>query len=206
MEEKIKTTNIKEMLEDKKKQLISNSTDKEQAKLLISELLQLHAQDCIEPCEIIVPTSSVLEEVSLDASNYKLCKTGILFHAKSGMTIFVEPRCVSLYTMLQEALDFKRHENDKEEQQDEETHKMKSMFFDAVTNAMTLPIGCSINTGILFDTVIKFLDSFTTYTKEMLDNQPLHEETTEDLIANYKAEQHAEALDNVSEILKQGEE
>lgn len=205
MEKKIKTTNIKELLEDKKKQLISNSTDKEQAKLLISELLQLHAQDCIEPCELIVPSASVIDEVQLDAVYYKICKTGILFHAKSGMSIWVEPRCVSLYTMLTEALEFKLRERKGEKDVDEETQKLRSMYFDSVTNAMLLPIGCSINAGILFETVKSFLESFRVHTEEML-NQPLHEETAEDVKDNLYAQQQAEGLDYASEILKNGKE
>lgn len=176
------------------------------AESLIEDVLSLKSQLDIEPTELHVPVSDVIEEIDLGAVCFKVCKTGIMFHAKSGYTSWVEARCVSLYTALSEMLaEHKRLSNLTDEQMtadDEQQAENIRLYRDAWIHMLEMPIASSISPMILFPVVTEFLRAFGEETKNMLE-QPLHEETAEDLQANAEAEQKEAMLDAMAAQIKE---
>ena len=65
-----------------------------------------------------------------------------------------------------------------------------------------MPSATSVSTKLLFDTATAFLNSFREETDGML-NQPLHEESVQDLIDNANAQQAEELLDGLAEQMKE---
>lgn len=206
MEENKKPKSLQEKLEEKKKQLVAISKDAHFAKSLIEDLLSLQSQKCIEPTELHVPVSDVIDTLDFDPVSFKVCKTGILFHAKSGYTAWVEPRCRALFGELFELLKAKKEllEKSPEEikEMDADEVDMREQYFSAWVHTLQMPVAASISPMILFKTAGAFLEVFREESERML-NQPLKEETAEDLIANDDAQKQAEVLDAMAANFKE---
>ena len=91
--------------------------------------------------------------------------------------------------------DEERNEKDKEELE------MREQLFSAWVHVLEMPVASSISPKILFDTAAAFLKSFREETERML-NQPLHEETVQDLLENSNSQQTEELLDSLAEQMK----
>ena len=206
MKENKKPKSLQEKLEEKKKQLVAISKDAHFAKSLIEDLLSLQSQKCIEPTELHVPVSDVIDTLDFDAVSFKVCKTGLLFHAKSGYTVWIEPRCRALFGELFEILKAKKEllEKSPEEikEMDEEEVDMREQYFSAWVHTLQMPVAASISPVILFKTAAAFLATFNEESERML-NQPLKEETVEDLIANDDAQKQEAVLDAMAEQLNE---
>ena len=201
-----KTTSIQNKLLEKTKQLTAISKDPHFAESLIEEILSIKAQMCVEATELYVREKDVIEVLDFDSVCFKVCTTGILFHAKSGYTTWIEPRCRSLFGEIVEMLKSKKEilALSKEERKnfDAEELNMREQFFNAWVHTMEMPVAASISPKILFDTASAFLKSFREETDRML-NQPLNEENAQDLIDNANAQQAEEILDGLAEQMKE---
>lgn len=150
--------------------------------------------------------SDVIDTLDFDTVSFKVCKTGILFHAKSGYTSWIEPRCRALFGELFEMLKAKKEilEKSPEEikEMDAEELDMREQYLSAWIHTLQMPVAASISPLILFKTATAFISVFREETERMLE-QPLKEETVEDLIANDDAQKQAEVLDAMAEQIKE---
>ena len=200
-----KTTSIQNKLLEKTKQLTAISKDPHFAESLIEEILSLKAQMCIEATELYVREKDVIEVFDFDSVCFKICTTGILFHAKSGYTAWIEPRCRALFGELVDILKTKKEllslSDEERNEKDKEELEMREQLFSAWVHVLGMPVASSISPKILFDTAAAFLKSFREETERML-NQPLHEETVQDLLENSNSQQTEELLDSLAEQMK----
>ena len=190
---------------EKTKQLTAISKDPHFAESLIEEILSLKAQMCVEATELYVREKDVIEVFDFDSVCFKLCTTGILFHAKSGYTTWIEPRCRALFGELVDILKTKKEllslSDEERNEKDKEELEMREQLFSAWVHVLEMPVASSISPKILFDTAAAFLKSFREETERML-NQPLHEETVQDLLENSNSQQTEELLDSLAEQMK----
>ena len=204
--EQTKTTPLQKKLLEKTKQLVAISKDPHFAESLIEDILSIKAQMCVEATELYVREKDVVEVLDFDSVCFKICTTGILFHAKSGYTTWIEPRCRSLFGEIVEMLKSKKEilalSEEERKNFDAEELNMREQFFNAWVHTMEMPVAASISPKILFDTASAFLKSFREETDRML-NQPLNEENAQDLIDNANAQQAEEILDGLAEQMKE---
>ena len=204
--EQTKTTPLQKKLLEKTKQLVAISKDAHFAESLIEDILSLKAQMCIEATELYVREKDVVEVLDFDSVCFKICTTGILFHAKSGYTTWIEPRCRALFGEIVEMLKAKKEilalSEEERNSLDSEEIEMKEQFFNAWVHTLEMPVAASVSPKILFDTATAFLKSFREETDRMI-NQPLHEENVQDLIENSNAQQAEELLDGLAEQMKE---
>ena len=160
---------------------------------------------CVEATELYVREKDVIEVLDFDSVCFKVCTTGILFHAKSGYTTWIEPRCRALFGEIVEMLKDKKEilalSDEERKNPDSEEIDIKEQFFNAWVHILEMPVAASVSPKILFDTATAFLKSFREETNRML-NQPLHEENVQDLIDNANAQQAEELLDGLAEQMK----
>ena len=191
---------------EKTKQLVAISKDAHFAESLIEDILSLKAQMCIEATELYVREKDVIEVLDFDSVCFKICTTGILFHAKSGYTTWIEPRCRALFGEIVEMLKAKKEilalSEEERKNFDAEELDMREQFFNAWVHTLEMPVAASVSPKILFDTATAFLKSFREETDRML-NQQLHEENVQDLIENANAQQAEELLDGIAEQMKE---
>lgn len=190
---------------EKTKQLVAISKDPHFAESLIEDMLNLKAQMCVEATELYVREKDVIEVLDFDSVCFKVCTTGILFHAKSGYTTWIEPRCRALFGEIVEMLKDKKEilalSEEERKKSDSEEIDIKEQFFNAWVHILEMPVAASVSPKILFDTATAFLKSFREETDRML-KQPLHEENVQDLIDNANAQQAEELLDGLAEQMK----
>ena len=160
---------------------------------------------CVEATELYVREKDVIEVLDFDSVCFKICTTGILFHAKSGYTTWIEPRCRALFGEIVEVLKTKKESMALSEEErnnlDSEELEMREQVFNAWVHTLEMPVAASISPKILFETAAAFLKSFREETDRML-NQPLNEENVQDLVDNANAQQAEELLDGLAEQMK----
>ena len=160
---------------------------------------------CVEATELYVREKDVIEVLDFDSVCFKICTTGILFHAKSGYTTWIEPRCRALFGEIVEVLKTKKESMALSEEErknlDSEELDMREQLFNAWVHTLEMPVAAAISPKILFDAAAAFLKTFREETDRML-NQPLHEENVQDLIDNANAQQTEELLDGLAEQMK----
>ena len=200
------TTPLQKKLLEKTKQLVAISKDAHFAESLIEDILSLKAQMCIEATELYVREKDVIEVLDFDSVCFKVCTTGILFHAKSGYTTWIEPRCRALFGEIVEMLKAKKENLALSEEErknfDAEELDMREQFFNAWVHTLEMPVAASVSPKILFETATAFLKSFREETDRML-KQPLHEENVQDLIDNSNVQQAEVLLDGIAEQMKE---
>lgn len=201
--------NLKKKLQEKTKQLVGISKDAHFAETLIEEILTLKAQLDVEATEFCVRSKDVLEEYDLDSVKFTICNNGIVFHAKSGYTTFIEPRCKALFGELLEIIREKKRINslsdDEKSELDEEQIDAIEQTFAAWVHILEMPVASSISPIILFKVATEFLKVFNEETTRILET-PLAAETAERLqeVADRKAQE--EVLDAMAEHIKKAEE
>ena len=190
---------------EKTKQLVAISKDAHFAESLIEDILNLKAQMCVEATELYVREKDVIEVLDFDSVCFKVCTTGILFHAKSGYTTWIEPRCRALFGEIVEMLKAKKEilalSEEERKNFDAEELDMREQFFNAWVHTLEMPVAASVSPKILFETATAFLKSFREETDRML-KQPLHEENVQDLIDNSNVQQAEVLLDGIAEQMK----
>ena len=200
-----KTTPLQKKLLEKTKQLTAISKDPHFAESLIEDILSLKAQMCVEATELYVREKDVIEVLDFDSVCFKVCTTGILFHAKSGYTTWIEPRCRALFGEIVEMLKAKKENLALSEEErknfDAEELDMREQFFNAWVHTLEMPVAASVSPKILFETATAFLKSFREETDRM-PKQPLHEENVQDLIDNSNVQQAEVLLDGIAEQMK----
>lgn len=198
--------NLQKSLQEKIKQLKGLVKDTHFAESLIDEILSLKGQLDVEATELYVRSKDVIEVMDFDSVKFEICTTGVLFHAKSGYTAFIEPRCRALYGELMEVLTAKKRlstlTEEKLAKEDPEQIEAIEQTFSAWVHNLEMPVASSISPIILFKTVTAFLKVFGEETDRILKT-PLKDVTAEDLQDIADKELQEEALDAVAAQIKQ---
>lgn len=163
---------LKKQLEEVVAQIKTNSKDAKFADKLVDKLLSLKGQIDVEPTRIHIPEKDVVKEYDNDSLRFVRCRGCIIFQAKGGYSVIVQPRMTALFEHLSVLLDMK----DRYEELSDEEKKSYDMLYSATVYVLEAPMFAvgedEMFFGIASD-VIKRLNDFT----EKQLNKELQEET-----------------------------
>lgn len=163
---------LKNKIEEVVNQIKTNSKDAKFADSLIDKLLSLKGQLDVEPMRMYIPEKDVIKEYDNDSIRFVRCKSGILFQAKGGFSVFVSPRMSGLYQHLEVILDMK----DKYEELTEDQKKTYDFLYLATTQILQLGIFAACDDEFFFGIAEDIVKRFQTMTEKAL-NADLQEET-----------------------------
>lgn len=164
LKEKIDST-IKEILE---------STNKEDTKRLINELLSLKGQYDVVPLVYGVPADSIKKEYDFGAGKFINTKKGIIYHLKGGMAIMVSPRMTAVYRYLVTMLSLK----DRYDKLSKEEKEAYDNLFLGITTIFNLPVYAACDDTFMAN-VVKYIFEQIDDMYQRLTERPLNEETEE---------------------------
>ena len=160
---------------------------------------------CVEATELYVREKDVIEVLDFDSVCFKICTTGILFHAKSGYTTWIEPRCRALFGEIVEMLKAKKEilalSEEERKNFNAEELDMREQFFNAWVHTLEMPVAASVSPKILFETATAFLKSFREETDRMLKQQ-LPDAHVQDLRENSNVQHASVLLAGIAEQIK----
>lgn len=163
---------LKNKIEEVVNQIKTNSKDAKFADSLIDKLLSLKGQLDVEPMRFGIPEKDVIKEYDNDSIRFVRCKSGILFQAKGGFSVFVSPRMSGLYQHLEVILDMK----DKYDELTEDQKKTYDFLYLATTQILQLGIFATCDDEFFFGIAEDIVKRFQTITEKAL-NAELQEET-----------------------------
>lgn len=168
---------LREKLAELKIQIKANAKDAHWAENALREYESLVGQLKHEP--IVLDCGKEVDEWAGDTFRITKTTTGVLFHTYGGYSVFCTPNITSLYETLVNYVDNK-DEYAKLEGEAKEEHELA---LSALSYCINLPSFVCSDAGFLYDTaghIVKYLREMS----EQLLNEPLREETPEDLQAN----------------------
>jgi hypothetical protein len=168
---------LKEKLEELKKQIKINSKDAHWAENALREYECLVGQLKHEP--IVLDCGKEVDEWAGDTFRITKTTTGVLFHTYGGYSVFCTPNITSLYETLVDYVENK-DEYVKLEGEDRENHELA---LSALAYCINLPSFVCSDEAFLYDTAKRIVE-YLREMSEQLISQPLREETPEDLEAN----------------------
>lgn len=163
---------LKKQLDNVVAQIKTNSKDAKFADSLIDKLLSLKGQIDVEPARIHIDEKDVIKEYDNDAVRFVRCKTCILFQAKGGLSIVVNPSMTSLFEHLTILLDMK----DRYEELTEEEKKSYELLYSATVWMLEIPIFATCDDEMFFGVVNDILARFNAFTEKEM-GKDLQEET-----------------------------
>lgn len=163
---------LKNKIEEVVNQIKTNNKDAKFADSLIDKLLSLKGQLDVEPMRMYIPEKDVIKEYNNDSIRFVRCKSGILFQAKGGFSVFVSPRMSGLYQHLEVILDMK----DKYEELTEDQKKTYDFLYLATTQILQLAIFATCDDEFFFGIAEDIVKRFQAMTEKAL-NAELQEET-----------------------------
>jgi hypothetical protein len=191
---------LREKLTELKKQIKANAKDAHWAENALREYESLVGQLKHEP--IVLDCGKEVDEWAGDTFRITKTTTGVLFHTYGGYSVFCTPNITSLYETLVNYVE-KKDEFAKLEGEAKEIHELS---LSALAYCVNLPSFVCSDEEFLFDTaghIVKYLREMS----EELLNEPLREETEEDLKANEEFRQSTLATKElVDEVSKEVEE
>lgn len=191
---------LREKLTELKKQIKANAKDAHWAENALREYESLVGQLKHEP--IVLDCGKEVDEWRGETFRITKTTTGVLFHTYGGYSVFCTPNITSLYETLVNYVE-KKDEYAKLEGEAKEMHELS---LSALAYCVNLPSFVCSDEAFLYDTaghIVKYLREMS----EQLLNQPLEEETPEDLKANEEFRQATStAKEIVDEISKEVEE
>lgn len=168
---------LREKLNDLKKQIKANAKDAHWAENTLREYESLVGQLKHEP--IVLDCGKEVDEWAGETFRITKTTTGVLFHTYGGYSVFCTPNITSLYETLVNYVE-KKDEYAKLEGEAKEIHELS---LSALAYCVNLPSFVCSDEAFLYDTaghIVKYLREMS----EQLLNAPLREETEEDLKAN----------------------
>lgn len=146
-----------------KNEIIDLADDKEKVGELLVNLLDLQKEADVEPMEISVPCSDVIEEEDFGAWRIASTKRGALIELKGGMTTFVDMRMKSVYEMLVKTLLIK-----KQEQKTDEDRELAESYASAIGYVFQAPIFASMSAEMLYDMALFILKQFNANAQQLV--------------------------------------
>ena len=168
---------LKEKLEELKKQIKINSKDAHWAENALREYESLVGQLKHEP--IVLDCGKEVDEWVGETFRITKTTTGVLFHTYGGYSVFCTPNITALYETLVDYVENK-DEYAKLEGEDRENHELA---LSALAYCINLPSFVCSDEAFLYDTAKRIVEYLREMSEELI-NQPLREETSEDLEAN----------------------
>ena len=168
---------LREKLNDLKKQIKANAKDAHWAENALREYESLVGQLKHEP--IVLDCGKEVDEWAGETFRITKTTTGVLFHTYGGYSVFCTPNIASLYETLVNYVE-KKDEYAKLEGEAKDIHELS---LSALAYCVNLPSFVCSDEAFLYDTaghIVKYLREMS----EQLLNEPLREETAEDLQAN----------------------
>ena len=191
---------LREKLTELKKQIKANAKDAHWAENALREYESLVGQLKHEP--IVLDCGKEVDEWTGETFRITKTTTGVLFHSYGGYSVFCTPNITSLYETLVDYVENK----DVYAKLEGEAKEIHELSLSALAYCVNLPSFVCSDEGFMYDTaghIVKYLREMS----EQLLNQPLHEETPEDLEANEEFRQATLATKElVDEISKEVEE
>ena len=188
---------LKEKLAELKQQIKVNSKDAHWAENALREYESLVGQLKHEP--IVLDCGKEVDEWSGDTFRITKTTTGIMYHTYGGYTVFCTPNITSLYETLCDYVDNK----DEYAKLEGEAKENMELILSALSYCISLPSFVCADSNFLFNTA-KHIVTYLQEVSENLLNQPLLEETPEDLEAN---QLHRDAELGIRDLVDQvGEE
>lgn len=186
---------LKERLDDVKKQLRTNSKDVHFFDKLIDEALSLKGQLTVEP--IALDCGKEVDEWRSDTYRITLTNKGVLYHEYGGYSIFATPQCGGLYGCLSDLVINKdKYFNESNEDQNDFALSMS-----AIAYCLAVPRLACGDAEFMFDTATKVVE-YIKKTYENLSNQPLQEETVEEDI---EFKESVVGIENLKEVFNSEE-
>lgn len=181
---------INEKLNALKDELVGDAEDASKMESNLDRLLSLQKQLDVEPVELIVPCSEVT--ATLDFGSYVIKKTahGFLFSTRGGLSVFVSYNVRSVADMLQAVFDM--------QESGEVSDYDKDLYVSAVAYAMQAPLFASMRPESLYAISAAILGEFNDYSSNIVE----HEETEADVKENIAFNDATEAIERISEEVK----
>lgn len=163
---------LKSKIDEVVNQIKTNSKDAKFADSLIDKLLSLKGQLDVEPMRMYIPEKDVIKEYDNDSIRFVRCKSGILFQAKGGFSVFVKPTMKALYQHLEGLLDMKDNFDSLTEEQ-KEGYGTSYFYTTVLMQVMLFAVFDAQMFVDLSNDVIKRYEEFNQRYKDI----PLQEET-----------------------------
>lgn len=187
---------LKDKLEELKKQIKANSKDAHYADTLISEFMSVHGQLKHEPTLVHIPLDSVVDSTESDTFTMSITKDGkAVYHTRGGYTVITDATYHSLFETMQSTVDFL---NGKVELDDEGREIMENDVI-ATTYVLNTPMYAMGD----YEFKYKLANDSIEYLKskfEEAENAELQEETPEE---NRAFQDAVEGLETVKEALNE---
>lgn len=159
---------------DSKINEILESTEKENTRKLIDELLSLKGQYDVVPMVYGIEASSVKKEYDFGAGKFIMTRKGIIYHLKGGMAIMVTPRMTAVYRYLLAMLSLK----DRYDKLNKDEKEAYDYLFLGITTVFNLPIYAVCDDTFMAN-VVKYIFEQIDDMYQRLTERPLNEETEE---------------------------
>lgn len=168
---------LREKLAELKIQIKANSKDAHWAENALHEYESLVGQLKHEP--IVLDCGKEVDECVGETFRITKTTTGVLFHTYGGYSVFCTPNIASLYETLVDYIEKK----DEYAELEGEAKEEYELALSALSYCITLPSFVCSDTEFLYDTAVNIVKHIRKTCDELLD-EPLREETPEDLEAN----------------------
>lgn len=196
----MKKDSLKEKLKELKKQIKLNAKDAHWMENAMREYESLVGQLKHEP--IVLDCGKEIDEYAGETFRITKTTTGVLYHTYGGYSVFCTPNITSLYEVLVDYVENK-DKYDKLEGEEKNNHETA---LSALAYCINLPSFVCSDAEFLYSTAEHVVKYLRKQSEELL-NQPLKEETIEDLRANEEFREATLATKElVDEISKEVEE
>lgn len=160
---------------DSKINEILESTEKENTRKLIDELLSLKGQYDVVPMVYGIEASSVKKEYDFGAGKFIMTRKGIIYHLKGGMAIMVTPRMTAVYRYLLAMLSLK----DRYDKLNKDEKEAYDYLFLGITTVFNLPIYAVCDDTFMAN-VVKYIFEQIDVMFKKFNDMPLQDETSEE--------------------------
>lgn len=187
---------LKDKLEELKKQIKANSKDAHYADTLISEFMSVHGQLKHEPTLVHIPLDSVVDSAESDTFTMSVTKDSkAVYHTRGGYTVIADATYHSLFDTIQASVEYL---NGKIELDEDGKEIMENDVL-ATTYVLNLPMFAmgdyEFKYKLTTDTIEYLKSKF-----EEAENAELQEETPEE---NRAFKEAVEGLETVREALNE---
>lgn len=190
---------LKERFEEVKNNILANSKDAHWAKNAIDELVSLKGQLDHEPTIVYLPLKDVEKTFKGETFEMSIMKDGTaVYHTYGGYTVVANPNLTSLAGIIEEYVDSQSYKLDDEEKEALE------LDLSAFGYIMSLPTFAFSDMAFKYDIAGNIVEFLREKTEELL-NEPLADETADDVESNEAFKDATMALEELNDEIKKAE-